>query len=114
MMNVVMLAWPTWYRLSTVGQKAEARVTAIQPELHQTCHFEFPVGATTRDGSASGCPAAVGDVVDITYLPNDPTFTTLRDPKEELVGEVVGSLGMSAFAGLVAGMRAKSRRQKQP
>ena len=113
-MNLGMWGWANWYRLARKGQKTEARVTAIRPEFHQECYFEFSIGTTAHKGSALGCPAAVGDVINVFYLPNDPALVTLRNPKEELVGRVAGSLGMSVFAGLVVGIRTRGWQGNQP
>jgi hypothetical protein len=108
-MNTLMRGWPAWYRLAEQGQLAEARITGRQPEIHQTCTFEFRVGTDLHTGSDGGCEARVGDTVRITYLPGDPSFATLRLPRGELIGQVVGSVLMSAFAGLVVGVRMRKR-----
>jgi uncharacterized protein DUF3592 len=112
-MNTSEHGWFAWYQLAGRGQHAEARVTARRPEVHETCDFTFSTGSEVRTASVSGCDTAVGDVVRITYLPSDPSFVTISDPKEELAGQIVGSLGMSAIAGLVTGVRVRWQRRKE-
>jgi hypothetical protein len=112
-MNASKHGWFAWYQLVAKGQHAEARVTARRPEVHQTCDFTFSTGSEVRTGSHSGCDTAVGDVVRITYLPSDPSFVTISNPKEELAGQVAGSLGMSVLAGLGTGLRVRWQRRRE-
>ncbi len=99
-MNAMMRGWPAWYRLARDGQVAQAKITRLQPEIHQTCHFEFSIGPKAYEGSDQGCHAQIGDTVRITYAPTDPSFATTASPKEELTEQVVGALGMACLAGV--------------
>ena len=113
-MNSMMHGWPAWYRLARRGQHAQATITRRQPEIHQTCYFEFSVGSQRYEGSDQGCYGRVGDTVRITYSPTDPSFATIASPKGELTGQVIGALGMSCLAGLSVGfqLRRSQRRNR--
>jgi hypothetical protein len=100
-MNTMMRGRPAWYRLARDGRHAQATITGRQPEIHQTCHFTFSVGPNEYQGSDQGCDAEVGDTVQITYSPTDPSFATTASPSGELSTEIAGAVGMSCLAGLV-------------
>jgi len=111
-MNTMLHGWVAWYRLTRDGQQTQATVTRRQPEIHQTCHFEFSVGTRNYQGSDQGCHAQIGDVVQITYSPTDPSFATTASPKEELLGQILGALGMSCLAGVIVAWRMRSRQRR--
>jgi hypothetical protein len=98
-MNTAMPGWPAWYRLARDGQRTQARVTRTWPSNHQQCDFLFSIGPAQHEGSDGGCPAHVGDVIQVTYSPTDPSFVTVRNPRSELIGEVVGALGVALLVG---------------
>ena len=55
------------------------------------------------ESSDQGCEFAVGRVVWITYLPDDPSFATTASPWEVLGGQVFGLLFLSVVAGVSVG-----------
>jgi YD repeat-containing protein len=69
-------------RLALHGQVAEGRLTAIRPKEHQTVRYTFHAAGRAYEGVDQGV-GAVGDAVQVTYLPSDPTVSTLDDPARE-------------------------------
>lgn len=106
--------WLSWYRLTVSGQKTNATITRIEPEIHQRCYYKFSIGTTNYEGWDDGCSSlGAGQIIPITYLPTSPTFSTTREPKSELLGMVLGPAFISVIAGIIAGlkMRAQQRRR---
>jgi len=112
-MNIQAHGWLALYRLSVSGQKTEAIVTRRQPEIHQTCYFEYTVNSLKYEGSEGGCHSEVGQAVEVTYLPSEPSFVTLKSPKGEFTFQVFAAAFMSAFAGIVGAWRERRRSRKE-
>ena len=105
--------WISWYRLASSGQSAIGTVTRTQPEIHQTCFFTFKVGSLEIASSGDGCTVPVGQTVSLTYAPWDPTFTTLRSPRDEFMSLVLAPIVMSLLGGFfAAGQWERKTRQR--
>jgi len=114
--NVQPHGWLAWYRLSQSGQKTQVSVTRRQPEIHQTCYFTYVVDSHLYESSDGGCNVPVGQSASATYAPSDPTFITLRSPREEFILMVLGPLVLSVFGGVVgaANWARRERRRVTP
>ena len=110
MMNLTMHGWLAWYRLFKHGHETAGTITAVDAANHSSCTFKYVVASQEFQGSDQGCHFAVGEVVSITYSPDRPSFATTVSPGEELAVQVIGAVGMSIFAGLVASFRASTQR----
>ncbi len=105
-LNATGPGWVAWYRLEKAGQPAIATITGIQPEIHQRCSFKFTVAGIEHHGQGDGCSArGAGTALPVTYLPTDPAFVITRNPRDELLLEIVGPLGLAVFGGLGSAWR---------
>jgi hypothetical protein len=105
--------WIDWYRLATLGQEAQGRITRVQPEIHNTCYFDYSVNTIQYEGTDQGCNSQIGQLVTIKYLPTEPSFATTSSPIEELTFIVIGPLALSIFGG-VGTAWSFSRRRRSP
>ena len=109
--NIQPHGWVDWYRLATLGQETQGKITRRQPEIHQTCYFEYIVNSIQYEGADQGCHSDVGQFVTIKYLPEDPSFSTASSPVEQLTVMVLGPFALSAFGGMGTAWSV-SRRQR--
>jgi hypothetical protein len=107
--NIQPHGWLAWYRLSCSGQETQATIVRRQPEIHQTCFFQYAVNSHKYEGSDQGCHSQVGETLSVTYLPANPTFATLASPREQLAFLVFAPLFLSALAGVFGAWRTKAR-----
>ncbi len=103
--NIQPRGWYAWYDLSVSGKVAQATVTALAPENHQSCSVSYTVGSRVYISSESGCTGPVGKTVAITYLPSDPEFASLQSPREQFTFLVAAPFFMSVFAGSLGSWR---------
>jgi hypothetical protein len=110
--NTQAHGWVAWYRLATDGQTAEATITAKQTQVHQSCEFEYIVGAIHHRGVDQGCRLEIGQRVLITYLPTDPSFATTASPTRELATLILGPMALAFLGGTLSawGIRRRGRR----
>ena len=116
--NIQPHGWIDWYRLATLGQQTQGKITRKQPEIHQTCYFEYQtcyfeciVNSIPYEGADQGCHSDVGQFVVVKYLPKDPSFATTSSPIEQLTLMVLGPFALCVFGGAGAA-RSVSRRQR--
>jgi hypothetical protein len=108
--NSQQQGWIGWYQLADSGQPLDATIVSLQPEVHRSCRYRYTVDSVTYERSEGGCEISVGSNVQITYLPSDPTFATIRDPRSELCFRVLGATLLSIIAGFVTAFRLALRR----
>ncbi len=101
MMNTIRRGWPAWYRLANRGASAPATVTAVMPQDHTTCYFEFMVGSQKYTSFDHPCRAHKGDVLTITYDPANPSSAAIQSASTELGTEILACLVMSVVAGAI-------------
>jgi hypothetical protein len=97
--------WLDWYRITEKGARTPAIVTGRNRAVHDSCRFEFHVESRTYSGSQPGCGLEVGMTAEVVYLPDDPSFATLRPPGSELLVRLIGPLALAGFAGIVSAWR---------
>ena len=105
--------WASWLNLAMSGERAEAIITKRQPENHQTCYFEYKVESVVYEGADQGCHFEVGNRVEITYLPRDPSFSTTDSPSKNLMFLVVAPLALAMIGAFSTAFRL-SRRKSLP
>ena len=106
--------WQAWYGLWRSGQTTRATVMQLHPEDHHGCSFRYTVDSKEYEAMDDGCNARVGEVVSITYSPTNPTFATLRSPKQEFLFLLLAPLLVSALAGLASAWRVTARSSAKP
>jgi hypothetical protein len=107
--NTQAHGWVAWYRLATDGRKTDATITAKQSQLHQSCEFEYMVGAIPHRGIDQGCQLEVGQRVLITYLPMDPSFATTASPTRELATSILGPIALAMLGGMLSAWSIRRR-----
>jgi hypothetical protein len=92
--------WVRHYRLLKEATHTEGTVTAREPKNHNVAHYEFEArGKRYRSVGQGG--GGVGEKVKVFYLPDDPTFSTLKSPGEDLAFMIVAPIVLSTLAGFV-------------
>jgi len=96
------LAEPNWaelYALQRHGIHAAAIVTRVDTANHAMCQYSYSVRDHAYTGAKEGCAGgrAVGDSVDITYLPKDPSVSVASPINGLLRDEIIIDLGLSTF-----------------
>jgi len=104
-MNVQARSWLVWYRLATSGEKTTAKITSQNPTFHDMCGFEYRIDSHRYAGSQGGCGLAVGESVEVIYLPSEPSFATMRSPVYELLFRIGASLMLALLAGFISAWR---------
>jgi hypothetical protein len=99
-----------WYRMTRFGQRTEATITRSEPRNHATCSFQYFVAWRQYEESDTECHSELGQVIEVTYLPSEPSFATVQSPQENLAFVTIMPVGMSALAGLLAAFRGSRRR----
>jgi hypothetical protein len=95
--------WRRHYRLMVTSDRAEATVTSVDPQNHNTAHYEFDANGQRYRGADQGMGGVgVGDTVIVYYLPADPTFSTVEPPGEDLGFTIIAPLVLSVLAGFIA------------
>jgi hypothetical protein len=102
--NLSSHGWFAWRRLAQSGHTTVATVVKKTPENHQACYLDYLVNAHQYQVIES-CELRVGQSVTLTYDPTNPNFATLRDPRGELLGEILVPAILSAIAGTLAAFR---------
>jgi hypothetical protein len=106
MFNLSDHGWLAWYRMSQHGIKTTATVTEVRPQIHQGCSFEYEANGKQYRGTGGGCSqVGVNGKLEVYYLPDDPLFVTNREPIQELLFEMFGSLFLSMIAGMMVAWR---------
>lgn len=104
-MNVQEHGWIAWARLAASGEPTAVRITSRNPEKHDGCGFEYSVNAHTYTGHQGGCRLNVGQTAQGVYLPEEPSFATLRSPVAELLFRVLVPVIIAVIAGLITAWR---------
>ena len=113
MINSEPHGWLAWYHMASSGQKTQATITRVQPEMHRRCDFEYQVDARRHEGFGDGCSdSGIGQAISITYLPTDPSFSTTRDPMREFAFRLFAPFIMSLLAGIISAWRVATKRRK--
>jgi hypothetical protein len=107
--NRTAWGWSTWYALSTRGRHTEGRILRTTPENHSTCHFEYTVELGRFEGSDGGCRRNAGDIVSITYLPENPRVGTSTVAGRTLRRLVLPTVIVSLLTGVIATRRLGAR-----
>jgi hypothetical protein len=111
--------WRGWYELTENGRHAEATVTRVEPQNHATCSYAFTVNGVAYHGSEQSCAEAshvagehtrVGDPIQITYDPSDPSVSTWGSSREQLEF----ALGFTLLVPILAGGFAFSAATRNP
>ena len=97
--------WSSHWKLAHNSAEAEAIVARLEPYNHCLAHYEFEVAGRRYLGSGSACSANVGDELHVYYRPEDPTFSTLKQPGSDLAFVIAAPLALSIIAGLVVMIR---------
>jgi hypothetical protein len=98
-MNTQQHGWLAWYKLSRYGEKVNAIIVDRQPELHQSCKFQYIINSKIHEMEEGGCEVAIGQILQITYLPSDPSFATNKSAEKELITQVLATLLVSIVVG---------------
>jgi|GEM_PF-3381110 len=93
--------WSRHWRLARTSLETQAVVTRLEPHNHCAAYYEFEVTGRKYQGFGSDCSAHVGDKLRVHYLPEDPIYSTLKEPGFDLVFMIVAPLVLSVVAGLV-------------
>ena len=113
MINSEPHGWLAWYQMASSGQKTQATITKVQPEIHRRCFFEYQVDAKRYEGYDDGCSdSGVGQTISITYLPTEPSFSTTRGPTNEFTLLVFAPFIMALFAGIIGTWRVATKIRK--
>jgi hypothetical protein len=102
--------WVRHCRLARSSATAEAVVTRTEPGNHCAAFYEFQVAGQRYQNFGSDCGAGVGDKLRVHYLPDDPSFSTLKSPGSDLVFMIGAPLALSVVAGFVVVARLRKRR----
>jgi len=103
MVNSLGPGWLTLYRIASTGQLALAKITAIDPENHLGCSFEYTVEGVLHRGHATGCsPLGVGADLQVTYAPINPTYATTENAGQVLLNQVFVPLFIAVFVGIIS------------
>lgn len=97
--------WTRHWRLAQTSAVAEAGVIRTEPHNHCAAYYEFEVAGRRYQGSGPQCSARVGDKLRVYYLPEEPTFSTLKKPSNDLAFIIVAPLVLSIVAGFVVMVR---------
>ena len=85
-----------YYDLKQSGQSTVGRITRTEPSNHEAAYYSFRVGENTYSGEENGNSLSLGSEVRVTYLPSDPSISSLRDPgvefREQIVFLVIAAL----------------------
>jgi hypothetical protein len=101
--------WVREYRLLRHAAQTDGIVTAREPQNHNVARYEFEAsGKRYRSVGQGGGP--VGGKVTVYYLQDDPTFSTLKSPGDDLAFMIVASVVLSALAGFIVMARAGKKR----
>jgi len=75
-------------------------VTSREPENHNLARYQFNANGKLYVGAGQG-GGAVGHAVNVFYLPDDPTFSKLNEPGNDLRFMILAPLVLSILAGFV-------------
>lgn len=103
--------WVRQYRLLKEATQAQGIVTSREPENHNLAHYEFEANRQRYSGTGQG--GAVGQTVTVFYLPDDPTFSMLKNPGDDLAFMIIAPLLLSTIAGFVVRGRAGMQRNQR-
>ncbi len=92
--------WVREYRLFKYSAHANGIVTAREPKNHDVAHYEFAVNGKSYSSFGQG-GGRVGEKVTVYYLTDDPNFSRLVKPGEDLVFMIVAPMVLSTIAGFV-------------
>jgi hypothetical protein len=101
--------WVRHYRLYESSAQTQARVARVEPDSHCAAYYEFEVGGRRYEGSGPQCGARVGDRLDVYYLPEEPAFSTLKRPGDDLLFMIGAPLVLSLLAGVLVMLRTAPR-----
>ena len=103
--------WVRHYRLLKEASHTKGTITA-RGEPKNSAHYEFEArGKRYRSVGSGG--GSVGDEVTVFYLPDDPTFSTLKSPGEDLVFMIVAPVVLSTLAGFGVLVELSKKRRRQ-
>jgi hypothetical protein len=107
--------WANDYRLATIGQSTVGRVTAVQPDNHESCSYRFEVGGREFRDSQQLCPAdaRVGGTITVTYLSSNPTISIVSSPWNALQTAIIFGIGVPALMGGFVAWNARARWSRQ-
>lgn len=111
-MNRQSHGWFDWYQLAQMGQVTQAIVTDTQTQIHHSCSFQYKVADRSFQSSEGGCYIDVGQAVQVTYLPFEPSVVTLKSPQTELAFQLFAVVFLSASAGIVSAWRDSAEHKK--
>ncbi len=103
-------AWKRHYHLWRDAMRAEAVVTAVEPDNHNSVQYEFQAAGRRFRSSAQGVSGvAVGDRLTVSYLAGEPEFSLFRTPGQDLAFMIIGPMILSVLAGFVVMARVGKR-----
>lgn len=97
--------WVREFRLLRHAAQAEAVITSREPENHDLSHYEFNANGKRYVGAGPG-GGEVGEAVTVFYLPDDPTFSTMKQPGADLGFMILAPLILSTLSGFFVRARA--------
>lgn len=97
--------WSSHWKLARSAAEADAIVTRTEPDNHCMAYYEFNAGDQRYQGSGSACSVGIGDKLHVYYLPSKPSFSTLKQPGEDLIFMIWAPLFLSIVAGFVVMFR---------
>jgi hypothetical protein len=103
--------WMRQYRLVRKAIQTQAVVTSRELQNHNLAHYEFEANGKRYTGAGQG-DGEVGQTVTVFYLPDDPSFSTLKHPGEDLGFMIIAPLLLSTIAGFLFQARAGARRER--
>lgn len=81
---------PSFYRMVKHPAVTDGWIVKKEPDNRSNVKYAFKVGSTTYEGEGgigdAFDAARPGDPVKVIYDPIDPTWSTLGDPKQRLLG----------------------------
>jgi hypothetical protein len=103
--------WVALHRLAQSGHTTVATVVKKSPENHQACYLDYWVDSHPYQVIES-CELSVGQSLMLTYDPAYPNSATSRDPRGELLWEILSAVIFSGIAGILAAFQ-RARQMKR-
>jgi hypothetical protein len=101
--------WVREYRLLRHAVHTDGIVTAREPKNHNAAHYEFEEsGKRYRSVGQGG--GRVGEKVTVYYLPDDPSFSRIVRPGDDLTFMVLAPIVLSTLAGFIVMLRSGKKR----
>lgn len=98
--------WLDLYRLGKFGALTRATVSAVHPDNHRACDFEYTVGER-HYSHQEPCHLDIGALSPLTYWPANPAIAIVRSPREDLKASTCIPFFASIVFGIFAAMGAR-------